>query len=86
MKTLTYQIGGQTLTLTLDTERGTILEARGQDAPTDRELAELTAAAALALMEHEVEIVHDEEPGVITLKPRATAWNSPALALAVRKQ
>lgn len=36
------------------------------------------AAIALALIEHEVEVVHDDEPGMITVKPTKTSWNHPS--------
>jgi hypothetical protein len=36
------------------------------------------AAISLALIEHEVEIVHDDEPGIITVKNHRTNWNNPA--------
>ena len=39
------------------------------------------AVIALALIEHEVEIVHDEEPGVITLASRNSDWSHPSLLM-----
>jgi len=36
------------------------------------------AAIALALIEHEVEIVHDDEPGIITVNRTESPWNAPA--------
>ena len=40
------------------------------------------AVIALALIEHEVEIVHDEESGVITLAQTPTRWNNLASLVA----
>ena len=36
------------------------------------------AAIALALIEYEVKVVHDDEPGVITLAPQQTDWAHPS--------
>ena len=36
------------------------------------------AVISLALIEHEVEIVHDDEPGVITLDPSTSVWGNVA--------
>ena len=36
------------------------------------------AAIALALIEHEVEVVHDDETGVITLQQHESSWNHPS--------
>ena len=34
------------------------------------------AAIALALHEFKGNNVHDKEPGIITIKPKATSWNA----------
>ncbi len=36
------------------------------------------AVIALALIEHDVEIVHDDEPGVITLSQQGSDWAHPS--------
>ena len=36
------------------------------------------AVIALALIEHEVEIVHDDESGIITVEHHHTGWNNPS--------
>lgn len=85
MKTIEYKIGGLELKLEIDFESGTIRSAEGVDVPGAEEEAALAAAAALALLEHEVEPVHDKENGTITIRPRATTWNDPALNLLAAK-
>lgn len=81
MKTFKYHIGGQTLTISLSEQRGTVAEilVDGQvPVPADDEMPAYAAAIALALIEHEVEVVHDDEPGFITVEPHPTHWNDPA--------
>ncbi len=36
------------------------------------------AAIALALIEHEVEVVHDDETDIITFLPQESSWNHPS--------
>lgn len=81
MKTFRYHINGCQLTIRLDEKQGTIadIDVDGSyPAIPDSDMPAYVAAIALALIEHEVEVVHDEEPGVITLVPRPTNWASPA--------
>ena len=86
MKNFHFKIGDQYLGIEIDFDNQKIVSVEGLDEPTAEQESILAAVAALALMEHEVEVVHDDEPGVITLKPRVTAWNSPALALAAAQK
>jgi len=81
MKTFRYHINDRELTIRLDDKQGTIADiAVDGSRPTvpDSDMPTYVAAIALALIEHEVEIVHDEEPGVITLVPHPTNWASPS--------
>ncbi len=81
MKTFQYKLGDQTLTLRLDDQRGTVAELLVDGNPytvAEEDMPAYAAAIALALIEHEVEIVHDDEPGVITVKHHSTPWNNPA--------
>lgn len=39
------------------------------------------AAIAMALFEYKGNNVHDKEPGIITIKPRATEWNARFLSM-----
>lgn len=81
MKTFQYKLGDQTITIRLDEKQGTIadfLVDGYHTKPTDEEMPAFAAAISLALIEHEVEIVHDDEPGVITVQRHRTNWNNPA--------
>lgn len=79
MKTFQYKLGNQTITIRLDEKQGTIadfLVDGYHTKPTDEEMPAFAAAISLALIEHEVEIVHDDEPGVITVQRHRTNWNT----------
>lgn len=80
MKTFQYTLGGQTLTLRVDDAKGTVAEILvdgKQHMPSESEMPAYAAAIALALIEHEVEIVHDDEPGFITVNRTESPWNAP---------
>lgn len=80
MKTFKYTLEGKQLTICLNEKQGTIAEILydGQ-APklSDEDMAAYAAAISLALIEHEVEIVHDDESGIITVAPHHSEWNNP---------
>lgn len=81
MKNFEYKVGDKVITIRLDEKRGTIADflIDGFRAkPAEEKMPAYAAAIALALIEHEVEIVHDEEPGVITVAQHDTAWNHPS--------
>lgn len=81
MRTIRYDIGGKSLTIRLDEKQGAIDEilVDGEHpAVPAAEMPAYTAAIALALIEHEVEIVHDDEPGIITLAPGTSHWGDMA--------
>ena len=81
MKTFQYKLGSQTLTIRLDEKQGTIADFLidgFHHQLTEEEMPAYAAVIALALIEHEVEVVHDDEPGVITVKHHPTPWNNPA--------
>lgn len=81
MKTFKYHINGRELTIRLDEKQGTIADLAvdgAHPAIPDSDMPAYVAVIALALIEHEVEVVHDEEPGVITLAPRPSNWANPA--------
>lgn len=81
MKTFKYNLNGQTLCIRLDEKQGTIADllVNGEHpAVTDEEMPAYAAVIALALIEHEVEVVHDDEPGVITLSPQSSDWAHPS--------
>ena len=79
MKTFKYHIDGREICVRLDEKQGTVadflLDGLHPAVPED-DMPVFAAVIALALIEHEVEIVHDDEPGVITLAPHASRWNN----------
>lgn len=81
MKYFKYHINGRELSIKLDTSHATVAEllvdGKAPEVPAD-EMPVYTAVIALALIEHDVEVVHDEEPGVITLTHHRTPWARPA--------
>ena len=86
-----YTIGGKTLAIRLPEQGGRISDVRldGEAlVPTEEEMQRYAAVIALALLTHEVETVHDEETGVITLASTnpatPSAWANPANALQER--
>ena len=36
------------------------------------------AVISLALLAYDVEVVHDDEPGIITVEHHRTGWNNPS--------
>ena len=81
MKTFHYTIDGKQLSIRLDEKQGTIAELLldGQHPmPTEAEMPAYAAAISLALLAYDVEVVHDEEPGLITAAHHRTGWNSPS--------
>lgn len=81
MKTFKYKLNGKELTIRLDEKQGTVADLlidgfHPQVAPED--MPAYAAVISLALIEYEVEIVHDEEPEVITLNhTHKSGWNNP---------
>lgn len=81
MKTFLYTIDGKQLSIRLDEKQGTIAELLldGQHPmPTEAEMPAYAAAISLALLAYDVEVVHDEEPGIITVEHHRTGWNNPS--------
>ena len=80
VKTFNYNLNGQQLVIRLDEKQGTIsdiLVDGEHPAVSEADMPAYAAAIALALIAYEVEVVHDEEPGVITLAPTTTSWATP---------
>ena len=46
--------------------------------PTEAEMPAYAAVISLALLAYDVEVVHDDEPGIITVEHHRTGWNSPS--------
>jgi len=81
MKVFKYTINGQELHIRLDEKQGTIADILVDGThplPTEEDMPAFAAAIALALIEYEVEVVHDDEPGVITLSHGQTDWAHPS--------
>lgn len=81
MRTFKYTINGKALSVRVDEKQGTIADILVNGVhpaiPND-EMPIYAAVISLALIEHEVEIVHDDEPGVITLAPSTSVWGNVA--------
>lgn len=81
MRTFKYTINGKALSVRVDEKQGTIADILVDGvhpAIPDDEMPIYAAVISLALIEHEVEIVHDDEPGVITLVPSTSVWGNVA--------
>ena len=81
MKTFQYQINGHAVSIRLDDREGTIADllVDGEHPQVSEErMPAYAAAIALALIEHEVEVVHDEETDIITFLPQESSWNHPS--------
>ena len=81
MKTFLYTIDGKQLSIRLDEKQGTIAELLldGQHPlPTEAEMPAYAAVISLALLAYDVEVVHDDEPGIITVEHHRTGWNNPS--------
>lgn len=81
MKTFKFKVGDKAIVIRLNEDRGTIadfLVDGFHHKPLESEMPRYAAVIALALIEHEVEVVHDEEPGIITLEHHRTVWNDPS--------
>ncbi len=81
MRTFKYTINGKALSVRVDEKQGTIADILVDGvhpAIPDDEMPIYAAVISLALIEHEVEIVHDDEPGVITLAPSSSVWGNVA--------
>lgn len=81
MKTFQYQINGHAVSIRLDDREGTIADllVDGEHPQVNEErMPAYAAAIALALIEHEVEVVHDDETDIITFLPQESSWNHPS--------
>ena len=81
MKTFKYSLGDRELTIRLDEKQGTIADILldgNHPTVSEHDLQAFAAVIALAHIEHEVEIVHDDEPGIITVEHHHTGWNNPS--------
>ena len=85
MKTFQHTLNGQQLTIRLNEEANTIADIRvdGEHPPvTEADMPAYASAIALALIAYEVKVVHDDEPGIITLAPQKSEWGNPSVLMA----
>ena len=81
MRIFKYHIDGREFSVRVDEKEGTIADflVDGHHPKlSEKEMPIYAAVISLALIEHEVEIVHDEEPGVITLSSGNSGWGNPS--------
>lgn len=80
MKYFKYHINGSELRIKLDEANATVAEVLVDGAAPsvpEEDMPVYAAVISLALIEHDVEVVHDEEPDVITLSHHRTPWGRP---------
>lgn len=81
MKTFKYTIAGHAVSIRLDEKEGTIadfLVDGTHPSLNEEDMPAYAAAIALALIAYDVEVVHDEEPGIITLNEQSSNWAHPS--------
>lgn len=84
MKIFKYNLDGRELVIRLDEKHGTVADLLvdgSHPCPAEADMPVYAAVIALALIEYEVAVVHDEEPGVITLAPQSTGWSHPSVLM-----
>ncbi len=83
MKTFKYNIDGRELSIRLDEKQGTVADILidgAHPAVSEEDMPKYAAVIALALLDYEVEVVHDDETGVITLESnKSSQWSNPSL-------
>ncbi|MBR1838154.1 MAG: hypothetical protein IJ786_01180 [Bacteroidaceae bacterium] len=81
MKTIRYQVGQHDFRITLSEKTGSIVNVSCDGHP-HRPAADVmpryAAAICLALLQYEVEEVHDEEQTSITITHGGSAWSDPS--------
>jgi len=80
MRTYQYHIGGKAFTIRFDEKQGAVsgVQLEGETlSPAPADLPAYAAVIALALLEDEVEVVHDDEADVITLANHPSPWADP---------
>lgn len=85
MKTFKYNIAGHAVTIRLDEKQGTIADLLVDEkhpSVSEAEMPVIAAVISLALIEYDVEVVHDDESGIITLAPQASGWANPSQLMA----
>ena len=80
MKYFTYKIGDKVIRIRISDDDATISEITCNDAPlevAEEEMERYVAVIFLALIQYQVEVIHDDESEIITLAPLTNKWKSP---------
>lgn len=80
MKNFKYNVNGHQICIKLDEQNGTIAALHIDDVvpmPTAEEMPKYAAVVSLALLQYEVEEVHDEETGMLTISDGKSLWGTP---------
>ncbi len=81
MKTLRYRVGSHDFRITLREKDGSVVsvttDGQPHRPPVDA-MPRYAAAACLALLQYEVEEVHDDEQTGITITYNGGSWSDPA--------
>lgn len=84
MKTFKYNINGRELCIRVSGEESTISDilVDGEyPQVAESEMSAYAAVISLALLENDIEVVHDDEPDVITLQHHRSLWGNPVSLL-----
>lgn len=80
MKTFKYNINGRELCIRVSGEDSTISDflVDGEHPQVgENEMPAYAAVISLALLENDIEVVHDDESDVITLQYHRSSWGNP---------
>lgn len=80
MKYFKYVVGGKELVIKLDEDKQTVADIKVDGEalrPTEEEMPRYAAVMALALLQYDAEVIHDEEEGVLTIKSEHENWGAP---------
>ena len=81
MKHYKFQLNGQAISLSFDDNSASLqdflIDGKAPQV-SDEQLPAFVAGRALSPRDRDIEVVHDDEPDVITLKPSRAGWVSPA--------
>jgi len=81
MKTIRYKVGEHDFRITLSEKDGNVISVTTDGKPhrpAPDVMHRYAAAVCLALLQYEVEEVHDDEATGITITHNGSAWNDPA--------
>ncbi len=81
MKTIRYKVGEHDFRITISEKTGNVVNVTTDGKPHHPAadvMPRYAAAISLALLQYEVEEVHDDEETSITITSGGSAWNDPA--------